>query len=988
MLSKKIGCGLLAFVMMLAPITPIQSSAAGKFSDVSGHWAESYINTAVNAGFIKGYPDGHFMPDKAVTRAEFTTMVNKALGISSSGNANFTDVNYNEWYYSDVSKAVAACYAGGYDDKTFRPSNPISRQEAAVMISRFVPSYGSNGNLRSYSDYNSVADWASAAMSKVNGKGYIGAYNDGKIHPADQLTRAQTAKILCDILQKESVVTTSTVVKSDTTLSGKIYSGDVTIHKDLGEKSATIDNCVILGNLYIQGGGVNTVTVNNSRIASASVDKDNTPVRVLAKGETGIVSLSASDSSVLQTSSLSGGLYGAGFSNVNVNSSAQVTFRGSFPLINVNGSRAKLILDSGTISELNVSSGGRYSDITAESGTTINNATVNSESYFHGTGTISNMSANASGITYETKPRDWTIASSVSTPTSASPKLSVTYSPKNGDTGVNLDSKITATFTYALKLYNGGSISNSDIKNIFTLRKDSANGSTVSFSGTVDSAKKVFTLTPDSNLTSGTRYYLILERNTVKDSNGNPNQEDIIYFNTGSTTSVSTSFSPANGAVSVAPSTGITVSFSRDVVRYSNGATISSSDSYLKECILFRKTNANGSDIPYTATISSSKKTITIVPTSSLVLDQKYYIAVVSNKLKTSDGIVVPASEATWTTGVTTPNVTALTLTPGTTLITANVTSNIAGTVYLVALPSSNAAPSAAQVVAGQNAQGVSIDSSAKINGSISAGSTRTYNLTGLTSNTSYTVYAVVYGNGSNSAVKSATATTAKATVQLSGLQAVPTVPGYPGAGNQISFNENTTNYTLNLNTSIDELTVSASGSGDISINSGTATSNSSAKTISLSDTAQTVIPVTIKRDGANATTYTITVVPTNNADMSVTVKADGSTLSNSDSQYQLTTTGATSIQIDVTTSDKFASVSMNGGQNTVHTGSASFTMDAGSSDQTYQFTVTSGTEVKKYTVTLQRPSIPKQPDQQIQSTTNTLNSPSSSTPSAITGTR
>ena len=103
----------------------------------------------------------------------------------------------------------------------------------------------------------------------------------------DSLTRAQAAKIVSDIALKETIVTTDPVVKKDgTKLTGRIYSNNVTIHKDLGDGDATIDNCVILGKLIVQGGGNDSVTVNNSRVANAVVDRSADSVRLIAKGET------------------------------------------------------------------------------------------------------------------------------------------------------------------------------------------------------------------------------------------------------------------------------------------------------------------------------------------------------------------------------------------------------------------------------------------------------------------------------------------------------------------------------------------------------------------------------------------------------------------------------------------------------------------------------------------------------------------------------
>lgn len=97
-------------------------SHAASFSDISDHWAKDYIIDAANKNIISGYPDGTFLPDKAVTRAEFIKMVNNALGNNATSSVTFTDVPAAEWYHTEISKAVAAGYAGGYDTANFSPT--------------------------------------------------------------------------------------------------------------------------------------------------------------------------------------------------------------------------------------------------------------------------------------------------------------------------------------------------------------------------------------------------------------------------------------------------------------------------------------------------------------------------------------------------------------------------------------------------------------------------------------------------------------------------------------------------------------------------------------------------------------------------------------------------------------------------------------------------------------------------------------------------
>ena len=61
----------------------ITANAAG-LSDITHHWAKSYIETAVQRGYVTGYDDGTFRPNQPVTRAEFCKMLNNALGLSAS----------------------------------------------------------------------------------------------------------------------------------------------------------------------------------------------------------------------------------------------------------------------------------------------------------------------------------------------------------------------------------------------------------------------------------------------------------------------------------------------------------------------------------------------------------------------------------------------------------------------------------------------------------------------------------------------------------------------------------------------------------------------------------------------------------------------------------------------------------------------------------------------------------------------------------------
>lgn len=82
------------------------------YSDIDGHWASLYINSATAKGWIKGYPDGKFKPDQYITRAEFVTLVNNVLGrkvqkenILEEAKV-FSDLLENAWYYEAMVEAI------------------------------------------------------------------------------------------------------------------------------------------------------------------------------------------------------------------------------------------------------------------------------------------------------------------------------------------------------------------------------------------------------------------------------------------------------------------------------------------------------------------------------------------------------------------------------------------------------------------------------------------------------------------------------------------------------------------------------------------------------------------------------------------------------------------------------------------------------------------------------------------------------------------
>ena len=114
------------------------------FSDVpAGQWYTVAVSTLANTGAINGYSNGTFQPSKAISRAEFVTILAGIYGVNTSKGMPFSDVGHG-WCYDAVATAYANGWVSGYTDGTFRPDQTITRAEAVVILNSVL---GRGGDL-------------------------------------------------------------------------------------------------------------------------------------------------------------------------------------------------------------------------------------------------------------------------------------------------------------------------------------------------------------------------------------------------------------------------------------------------------------------------------------------------------------------------------------------------------------------------------------------------------------------------------------------------------------------------------------------------------------------------------------------------------------------------------------------------------------------------------------------------------------------------
>ncbi len=172
------------------------------FQDVpEGYWAYPYIMRATEMGLLAGVGGGLFSPERAMTRAEFTTVLYRLAGSPAvTQYPLFTDVSESDWFFQAVSWAAEAGYVKGSDGR-FKPGDPITRQDVVTILFRYSGSQsGMEALLGSvydnlFEDSAEISDYAKPAIHWAIYNGIITGVTETTIAPKNTAKRAQIAAI-------------------------------------------------------------------------------------------------------------------------------------------------------------------------------------------------------------------------------------------------------------------------------------------------------------------------------------------------------------------------------------------------------------------------------------------------------------------------------------------------------------------------------------------------------------------------------------------------------------------------------------------------------------------------------------------------------------------------------------------------------------------------------------------------------------------------
>jgi len=215
----------------------------------------------------------------------------------------------------------------------------------------------------------------------------------------------------------------------------------------------------------------------------------------------------------------------------------------------------------------------------------------------------------------------------------------VTFSPAHDASLVAKDTDITLTFDEEIRLIDDSALNNTNVDSLITLKDTDENGSDIAFDATIDVDNKVITIDPVGNFSSDQKVYVAIGK-TVEDSYNNAITDDVLQlfaaFNTGDKDKP-TVIIDAVITASIATDSDITFTFNEKVRNLDNSEL---TDSNVGSLITLKETDANGSDIPFSATINSAKTIITINPTSNFSSQQVVYAAIGATVEDYSDNVI------------------------------------------------------------------------------------------------------------------------------------------------------------------------------------------------------------------------------------------------------------------------------------------------------------------------------------------------------------
>lgn len=184
----------------------VGSNTVFAFSDTDKHWAEKNIEYLHNKKIISGYPDNSFNPEGYITREEAAVIISRLKEEKVSDNKcsgkSLVDIE-DRWSTDSIKYLLDEGIIDGYDDGTFRPQNNITRAEFVKLVYSYLEKHNGIDVIENRTHMTDIkGNWAEKYIHILMGMEVISGYPDGTFKPDNNITRAEAVTIVSNILLK------------------------------------------------------------------------------------------------------------------------------------------------------------------------------------------------------------------------------------------------------------------------------------------------------------------------------------------------------------------------------------------------------------------------------------------------------------------------------------------------------------------------------------------------------------------------------------------------------------------------------------------------------------------------------------------------------------------------------------------------------------------------------------------------------------------
>ena len=403
----------LALVLGLLPAAGLTQIAE------AAHWADPDGEKLVEWGVMM--PSEDLRLSDTITRAEFVTMLNRAFGYSRLGGTPFTDVPYTEWYAEDIDIAYNAGYFMGGGDNKALPLDTLSREQAAVLLSRCMRLQETVGDNLDFIDGHDLSDWSRGLIGAAAAEGVVNGLPDGSFSPSNDITRGEVATMLVRAIgnpigtpgvhELGDVYGNVTISSSDVTLRDTVILGNLHITGGIDLGNVLLENVTVLGRIIVSGGGESheaksSVVLRNVKADELDVDSMvNQFVTISSYGLTDIPFTSVRSDTYLEDSCAPG--YGLHY--IEQDGANLLQLAGSIKEVKNKTPRSRLQLVEGTAEKITIDETAVGCEMLVDINTVVEELNLDVASHVYGQGDIIDLNIWASGCEVEIIPEHVTI---------------------------------------------------------------------------------------------------------------------------------------------------------------------------------------------------------------------------------------------------------------------------------------------------------------------------------------------------------------------------------------------------------------------------------------------------------------------------------------------------------------------------------------------------------------------------------------------------